>query len=197
MDTADPPVFVIFVDRDWLLPTVTLPKLRLDGFGDKSPGEIPVPDNGMLSDGLEPFDTTVTVPLAFPAPVGENVTVSVVLAAAANVIGVVTGVRIKPVPLMLTAEIDTVDAPVFLIFVDKDEFAPTVTLPKLRLEGLGDKLPNPVAVPERGILNVASVAFDVIVNVPEALPAVCGAKVTVAVAVCDWLSVTGVVMPLS
>lgn len=95
-------------------------KLRLDGFGDRSPAEIPVPDNGMLSDEFEAFDVTVIVPLVLPAALGANVALIVVFAPAANVIGVVTGLKVKPVPLMLTCEIVTDDPPVFVIFVESN-----------------------------------------------------------------------------
>ena len=40
-------------DRDWLLPTVTLPKLRLLGLDPSAPGATPVPHNGMLRLGLD------------------------------------------------------------------------------------------------------------------------------------------------
>jgi len=85
-----------------LLPTVTLPKLRLDGLGDKAPAKTPVPDNGMVSDGLDPLDVTVTVPLALPAAVGVNVTLNVALAPAASVTGVVMPLKLKPDPLIAT-----------------------------------------------------------------------------------------------
>jgi hypothetical protein len=103
-----------------LLPTVTLPKLRLAGLGDRAPVESPVPDSETLSDGFEAFDVTVTVPLALPAAVGLNVTLKVVFAPAASVIGVVTVPKLKLVPLIVTWEIVTVDPPVFVIFVDRD-----------------------------------------------------------------------------
>jgi len=85
-----------------LLPTVTLPKLRLDGLGDRAPAEIPVPDSGMVSDGFEPFDVTVTVPVALPAAVGVKVTLNVVLAPAVSVTGVVMPLKLNPVPLIAT-----------------------------------------------------------------------------------------------
>ena len=77
-----------------------LPKVRLDGLGDKSPAESPVPDRGMVRDGFEPFDVTVTVPLALPAAVGVKVTLNVVLAPAASVTGVVMPLKLNPDPLI-------------------------------------------------------------------------------------------------
>ena len=195
--TDDPPVFVIFVDKVWLLPTVTLPKLKLDGFGDRSPGEIAVPDSETPSVGFDPFEVIVTVPLALPAAVGVNVTLNVVYAPAAKVIGVVTGLKLKPVPLMATFEIVTDDPPLFVIFVDKVWLLPTVTLPKPRLAGLAAKSPAAIAVAERGMVSGEFEASDVMVKLPLALPAVWGAKVTVAVVLCDAFSVIGAAMPLN
>ena len=74
----------------------------------------------MVREEFEAFEVTVTVPLALPAAVGVNVALTVVFAPAAKVSGVVTGVRLKPVPLMLTCEIVTDDPPVFVIFVESN-----------------------------------------------------------------------------
>jgi hypothetical protein len=85
-----------------LLPTVTLPKLRLLGFDPRVPSATPVPDNGMFRVGFEAFDVTVTLPLALAADCGVKVAVKVVLCPAASVTGVVIPVRLNPVPLIPT-----------------------------------------------------------------------------------------------
>ena len=85
-----------------MLPTVTLPKLRLAGLGESAPAESPVPDRATLRVGFDAFDVTMTVPLALPDAVGVNVTLKVVFAPAASVIGVETGLKLKPVPLIVT-----------------------------------------------------------------------------------------------
>ena len=72
-----------------LLPTITLPKLRLVGLGDKVPADIPVPDNGKLRVELEAFEIRFTVPLAFPVVWGAKVTVKAVLWEGFSVSGVV------------------------------------------------------------------------------------------------------------
>jgi hypothetical protein len=102
MVTLEPPVLVTVSDRDCLLPTVTLPKLRLDGLGDKSPGEIPVPDNAMLRVGLEALEVMVMLPLALAAEVGANETLKVVLWPAVRVSGVEIPLRVNPLPLITT-----------------------------------------------------------------------------------------------
>ena len=89
-------------DSDWLLPTVTLPKLRLVGFDPSAPGATPVPDNGMVSVGVEAFEVIVTLPLTLAPEAGVNVTLKVRLWPAANATGAVIPLRLYPVPLIPT-----------------------------------------------------------------------------------------------
>ena len=98
--TLEPPVLVTVSDRDWLLPTVTLPKLRLVGFDPSAPGATPVPDSGMVSVGLEAFEEIVTFPLTLAADAGVNVTLKVALWPAVSVTGAVIPLRLYPVPLV-------------------------------------------------------------------------------------------------
>jgi hypothetical protein len=100
--TLEPPVLVTVSDRDCLLPTVTLPKLRLVGFDPNAPGATPVPDNGMVSVGLEAVEVMVTLPLTLPADAGVSVTVKVALCPAVSVTGVVIPLKLNPVPLIPT-----------------------------------------------------------------------------------------------
>lgn len=62
-----------------MLPTFTLPKLRLVGFEPSAPGATPVPDTLIVKLGLVSLEVIVTVPLALPLDFGANVTVNVVL----------------------------------------------------------------------------------------------------------------------
>src|SRR5215471_21576845 len=89
MVTLDPPVFVTVSDRDWLLPRVTLPKLRVVGFDPSDPAVTPVPVRGMVSVGLEALEVMVTEPVALLAAVGVKVTLKVALWPAASVAGAV------------------------------------------------------------------------------------------------------------
>lgn len=100
--TLAPPVLVTVSDSDCLLPTVTLPKLRLVGFDPNVPGAMPVPDNGMVRLGFEALEVTLTLPLALPAEAGVNVTVNVALCPEVKVTGVVIPLKVKPVPLTAT-----------------------------------------------------------------------------------------------
>jgi len=83
-----------------LFSTVTLPKLRLAGLGDKPPGATPVPDRGMLNVGFDPFDVIVTAPLALPADAGVKATLKVALCPDVSVTGAVIPLRLNPVPLI-------------------------------------------------------------------------------------------------
>ena len=103
-----------------MLPTVTLPKVRVVGFDPRAPGATPVPDNGMVTVGLEAFEVTVTLPLALPADCGVNATVKVALCPDVSVTGAVIPVKLYPVPLVPTWEIVTLEPPVFVTVSDKD-----------------------------------------------------------------------------
>ena len=52
-------MLVIVSDCDWLLPTVTLPKLKLAGFDPSVPAVTPVPVRGIVRVGLEALEVTV------------------------------------------------------------------------------------------------------------------------------------------
>ena len=54
------------------------------------------------------------VPLALPADVGSNETLNVVLCPAVSVTGVVMPLKLKPVPVTATCEIETLVPPVLV-----------------------------------------------------------------------------------
>ncbi len=81
-------------DSVLLLPTCTLPKLRLVGLAPIVPAVTAVPESVTLSDGLDASLVTVKVPDGVPAAVGANVTLIGVLAPAAIVNGTVTPVTL-------------------------------------------------------------------------------------------------------
>ena len=83
-----------------MLPTVTLPKVRLVGLDPSAPGASPVPDKGMVKVGLVAFEVTVTLPLAFAADCGVKVTLKAALWPAVSVTGAVIPLRPNPVPLI-------------------------------------------------------------------------------------------------
>ncbi len=89
-------------DNVCLLPTVTLPKLRLVGLAPSEPGDTPVPDNGMVRVGFDALDETVTLPLALPAEDGANETLKVALCPAVTATGAVIPLKLNPEPLTAT-----------------------------------------------------------------------------------------------
>ena len=104
-----------------LVPTTTLPTAMVEGVTVSCPvAAVPVPDSGMVKVGFDAFEVIVTVPLKVFAVPGVNVTLKVVFAPAAKVTGVVIPLKLKPVPLIVAAEIVTVEPPVFVIFSDSD-----------------------------------------------------------------------------
>ena len=197
MVTLAPPLLVIFSVNAELLPTVTLPKLRLAGFGVRSPGEIPVPVRGIVNVGSDASEVIVTLPLSAPAEAGSNETLKLALCPAVRVSGVEIPLRLNPVPVIATCEIVTDDPPVLVIFSVRDGSLPTVTLPKLRLVGFAPSVPCETPVPDRAIVKVELEASETMVTEPVALPAACGAKLTVNVVLCEGLSVSGVVRPVN
>lgn len=175
---------------------MTLPKLRVAGFDPTAPGVNAFPDNGMVRFELVAVEATVTLPLTLPADAGVNVTVKVALCPAVSVAGALIPLKTKPVPLIPTCEIVTLEAPVLVNVSERDWVLPTVTLPKLRLLGLDPKAPGATPAPAKGIVIVGLAAFEVMVIVPLALPADTGVNVALKVALCPAASVTGAVIPL-
>src|SRR5271157_5655697 len=90
----------------------------------------------------------------------------------------------------------TLVPPVLVTVSERDCLFPTVTLPKLRLAGFEPRSPGEIPVPDRGTARVGFEAFEVTVTFPLALPAAVGVNVTVKLALCPAVSVTGVVIPL-
>jgi hypothetical protein len=88
-------------------------------------------------------------------------------------------------------------APVAVRLPDAVPLVPTTTLPRPSVVGLTVSCPAAaVPVPDRGIVSVGLEAFEVIVTLPLALVAVCGVNVTVKLALCPAVRVTGAVIPV-
>ncbi len=76
------------------------------------------------------------LPEALPATVGANVAISVVLSPGLRVIGTVNPLMLKPDPDALSVEIVRGPFPEFVRVILCVALLPTVTLPKLTLDGL-------------------------------------------------------------
>jgi hypothetical protein len=132
---VEPPELVTVSDRDWLLPTVTLPKFRLVGFDPSVPWATPVPDNGMVRVGLDALEVMARLPVTLPPAAGENFVLKLTLWPAAKLVGKVKPLTLNPEPVVLAAEIATLVPPELVRVTVRDALVPVVTLPKPRLAG--------------------------------------------------------------
>jgi len=73
---------------------------------------------------------------------------------------------------------------------------PTCRLPKLKLVGVAERLPEATAVPESATLSVLLEPLLVSARVPLALPADWGAKTTLKGVICPGISVRGRLKPV-
>lgn len=115
------PLAVNWPDAEPLLPSVTVPTLRVEGDTLSVPtAAVPVPDKETDNVGLEAFEVTVTLPVVAPEVVGANLTVNVALWPAVNVNDELIPLRVNPVPLIETFETETLEPPVFVIVLERD-----------------------------------------------------------------------------
>jgi len=139
----------------------------------------------------------VSVALAAPDAWGLKVTVKEALWPA----GMVTGSERPPrlnAELLELAAVTVTFVPLAVRLPDAVPPVPTTTLPKPRVVGVTVSCPAAaVPVPDSGIVSVGLVAFEVTVTLPLALAADCGVNVTLKVALCPAVSVTGAVIPLA
>ena len=113
------PVAVRLPDAVPLRPAKTVPSAIGAGLAVSCPAVVELaPETAMVRVGLEPFDVTVTLPLAFPADSGANFTLNVALCPAVSVAGVEIPLKVNPVPLMPTLEIVTLEPPVLVTVSD-------------------------------------------------------------------------------
>lgn len=158
-----------------------------------------VPDPVSPSVVVEGCPLLATVKLAFAVPEvsGLKVMENDVLWPA----GMVTGKLNPPIvntELFVLAAVIVTFAPLALNVPDALLLAPTTTLPRLSVLGLTASCPTAVVpVPDREMLTLGFVASDVMVTLPEALPAACGANATVKIALCEAFRVSGVLIPLN
>src|SRR5271165_2817568 len=143
---------------------------------------VPVPVSvSIVVDGLALL-VNVSEALAEPVVCGLKVTVKGALWPA----GMVTGSDNPPTlnaELFVLAPVKVTLAPLAVILPDPLPLVPTTTLPRARL--VGDTVSCPAAavpVPDSAMVSVGFDASEVMVTVPLALLAVCGANVTVKVA---------------
>lgn len=162
-----------------LVPTTTLPKLRVVGDTASVPAAVPVPESGIVSGEFDAFDTTDKLPFTVPVLLGVKVAVNVTLWLGVSVSGSVNPLIEKPAPLKFACEIVIPDPPVLVSVSDKLELFPTCTFPNARLLGFGDRVPGVTPVPESGMLTLGFDPLDVMLTLPLTAPLAVGLKSTV------------------
>lgn len=140
IERAAVPVFDNVTDTDPLLPTWRFEKGTLVGFEVSTPC-VPIPARAIDIVGFEAFVAIVIVPVATPAVVGANWAVNVAVAPAAMVWPALIPVALKPGPVALTWLTVMVVVPLFVNTIGCVLLVPTTTLLKLKLPGLGVKVP--------------------------------------------------------
>ncbi len=108
-----------------LVPSTTLPKLRLVGDTANVPAALPVPESAILSGEFDAFDTTDRLPLAAPALVGAKVAVNVTLWLALSVRGKLNPLTEKTAPVTFACVMVSDDPPVLVSVSDKFALLPT------------------------------------------------------------------------
>ena len=130
------PVFFRVTLRELLLPTLTLPKLKLVGFAVITyVAATPVPLSATAKGDPGALLVIDMLPLTLPAAVGAKAALNATLAPAATVCAE-SPVWLKPTPVTLTWEIVRLAVPVFFKVIACELLVPTTTLPKLTLDGV-------------------------------------------------------------
>ena len=111
---AVPPELVTLVASVLLLPICTLPKVRLAGFALRAAALATVPDNPMLSVGLDALLTIAKLPEAVPVLTGVKLTVKLVLWPALRLSGKLRPLTTNIDPVRLACVIVTVEVPVLV-----------------------------------------------------------------------------------
>jgi hypothetical protein len=175
-------------------PTPTFPKLRLVGFTPSPAAPVPVPLK--LTEAVVELPLIVNAPVAAPADVGANFTVSVNVCLGFSVTGNVAPDTVKPVPLIVAELIVTADVPLEVTVTDFVALELTATFPKLKLVGVTVHCALPAPVPLRLTATVGLVdALLFTVNLPVTAPVAVGANFTLRINVCLGFSVTGNAAP--
>ncbi len=117
--TVEPPELVIVSDSVGVVPTVTVPKLRLVVPAVSEPAVTAVADSGTVRLAFDALLVMVSVPLGVPAACGVKITLKLLLAPAANVKGTVRPLRPKPVPVTAACVMFTEDPPELVRVSDK------------------------------------------------------------------------------
>jgi hypothetical protein len=194
MVTVALPPFVRVMVCELFVPVATLPNAAVVGVA-ASCACVPVPLNAIVVGEFGALLTIEMLPLAFPADVGANLALNVVLSPAPKVSGVVNPLMLRPAPDTVALEIVRLAVPEFVNVMDWVPLLPTAIDPKFTLEGLAPTWPC-VPVPDNAIDAGEPGALLTIEMLPVAAPAEVGAKMAENEALLPALIVIGMLAPL-
>jgi hypothetical protein len=138
-----------------------------------------MPDSATTRGEFVALLTTVTLPGRVPTEAGANVMLKEVDCPAARFRGSTIPPVLKPAPLALICEMETLEFPVFEIVTLCVELVPVVRLPKLSDTGDAESWRTvEVPVPPSGTIREEFSALLINVMLPETAPAEAGAKPT-------------------
>src|SRR3984957_3645014 len=176
-------------------PGGTVPKATVPGVAFKlevAEELVPVPDQPMASEASEALLLRVSAPEAFPAEAGLNIALTLAVAPAPRVAGVLMPEMVTPEPETATEEIVIEVEPEFLICTVCVDSEPTFTSPKLTEEGVTARFEDLLAaVALKETIIGESGALLLIIIFPEALPEAVAVKVVETLDVCPAARTSG------
>jgi hypothetical protein len=194
--TFEFPVFVKVAGRSLLLPTFTLPKLRLGTLNvSKRLDAMPVPLRGIRSGEFGASLASDTDPVTFPAAEGVNTALNVAFVPGGIVKGVLSPVIVNPLPEALPCEMTRFAVPLFVSVIVCELLFPTLTFPKGALEGTAP-IWACVPLPVRAIVIGEFGALLDTEMLPLALPEDAGENCAVNLAFCPGWIVNPAANPL-
>lgn len=190
-------MLVTVSDRDLLLPTCTLSKLKLDCVGARTAGVTlvaPIPESAMFSVGLEALLVTARLPLTVPAACGAKTTLKLgLLWPGLKVKGRLKPLMLNPAPVGVACMTVKLEPPELVSVSGSVSFKPTCTLPKPRLDCVGLRVPGLLVtpLPESETVTGLSGASLEIVRFPVTLPGALGVKLMLKVTFWPTATVRG------
>ena len=185
------PLFFRVTPSELLLPTFTLPKLRVVGVApSEKVAAVPVPLRPIAVGDPGTFVLSEMLPVTLPAVVGAKTALNDMVLLGVTVCAE-KPVTLKPAPVALWDETTRFTVPVFLTVIVCESFVPSTTLPKLTLEGVID-IAGSAPVPVSGIAVGEPGRFVDTEMLPETAPGDVGAKTALKLMLLPGASVCAV-----
>ena len=160
----------------------TDPKLRLDGVTVSAPGMTAVAVSGTATFALVALDAIERVPFKLTADCGAQVMVTFAVWLGARVMGMPMLLMLKPLPDTLAWVRVILEPPELVNVAEAFWLLPTVTLPKATGLLLTASTPGVTGVADKVTLRVGFAALLTMLTFPFAVPADCGANITLKLA---------------